>query len=82
MLAVLAVASSYLQAFVLVEVKGALQLSGSLPAAEQCMEAVQKLFSPFELSGDVRIYSTEERRLHTTCLETAKKAMENFGLFE
>ena len=30
----------------------------------------------------VRIYSTEERRLHTTCLETAKKAMENFGLFE
>ena len=30
----------------------------------------------------VRIYSTEERRLHTTCLETAKKAMESFGLFE
>ena len=30
----------------------------------------------------VRICSTEERRLHTTCLETAKKAMENFGLFE
>ena len=33
-------------------------------------------------SGIVRIYSTEERRLHTTCLETAKKAMESFGLFE
>ena len=33
-------------------------------------------------SIDVRIYSTEERRLHTTCLETAKKAMESFGLFE
>ena len=32
--------------------------------------------------GRVRIYSTEERRLHTTCLETAKKAMESFGLFE
>ena len=30
----------------------------------------------------VRIYSTEERRLHTTCLETAKKAIESFGLFE
>ena len=30
----------------------------------------------------VRIYSTEERRLHTTCLETAKEAMESFGLFE
>ena len=32
--------------------------------------------------SNVRIYSTEERRLHTTCLETAKKAMESFGLFE
>ena len=32
--------------------------------------------------NSVRIYSTEERRLHTTCLETAKKAMESFGLFE
>ena len=33
-------------------------------------------------TSSVRIYSTEERRLHTTCLETAKKAMESFGLFE
>ena len=32
--------------------------------------------------ASVRIYSTEERRLHATCLETAKKAMESFGLFE
>ena len=42
---------------------------------------LQEVVIPTELS-DVRIYSTEERRLHTTCLETAKKAMENFGLFE
>ena len=34
------------------------------------------------LSLFVRIHSAEERRLHTTCLETAKKAMESFGLFE
>ena len=39
-------------------------------------------FESIILCTTVRIYSTEERRLHTTCLETAKKAMESFGLFE
>ena len=34
------------------------------------------------MDGCVRIYSTEERRLHTTCLETAKKVFEERRLLK